>query len=391
MVLLKFLLPAFFILFALGETLRFRFYSSAAIGLMDIVLFTIVLIWIFFVKKNNYRLKKPIGFFILFAFLSLILNFFRFPFGEIMVSSMYLFRFIFYALLYFVIIDLSKEFGKKIPAYMTVSGIIVIFAGYLQYLLYPSLKNLYYLGFDEHMHRLFSTFLDPNFAGTFLVLFFVFVFVLRDKLFPKKYKYIPYVILIFNFLAIVLTYSRGALLMFLVCTIIYSALVKNWKLTAGIVGLFAAIFLVLSPLYYIENTNLLRFASVEARIDSTKTALEIFKKNPMGVGFNTYRYAREQYGDIDESRYGPSHSGAGVDNSFVLVLVTTGVIGFASYIYMLYSIFRLGFRNIKSNPYATILIVSMGGLLVNALFINSLFYGFIMIWMWALVSLTENS
>ena len=179
--------------------------------------------------------------------------------------------------------------------------------------------------------------------------------------------------------------------MLIICVVIYSALTHKWKLTAGIICLFAVIFFVLSPIFSVENTNLLRFASVEARIGSSKSALEIFQKNPMGVGFNTYRFAREKYGKTDWTGAGPSRAGAGVDNSFILILVTTGLFGLISYVYLLYKMFKLGVANLKNNKFALVLIVSLGGLIVNALFINSLLYSFFMVWVWILAGLTESN
>ena len=390
MVVLKFLLPLFFLIFSFTEILKLRVYASVSVGVLDLVLALIALIWIMKIKKNEYFLKKPFLIFVGIAIFSLIINFTKFSSQEILVSFLYFARWVLYASLYFIMVDIGKQLVSKISIYMFFSGFLILIFGFFQIVFYPSLKNLYYLGYDEHMHRLFATFLDPNFAGTFLVLLFVFIFLLRDKLFGNK-KFLSYLVLGFNFIAIVLTYSRGAILMLIVCVVIYSALTRKWKLTAGIICLFAVIFFVLSPIFSVENTNLLRFASVEARIDSSKKALEIFQKNPMGVGFNTYRFAREKYERTDWSGAGPSHAGAGVDNSFILILVTTGVFGLISYIYLLYKMFMLGFLKIKQNPYALILIVSLGGLIVNSLFLNSLFYSFIMIWIWVLAGLTESN
>ncbi len=390
MVLLKFLFPLFFIFFAFAEILRVRIYQSVTIGLFDIVVFAIVIVWFFTTKKGKYEIRKPIVIFSGIGIFSLLINITSFNIEQIFISMLHLARWILYACIYFVIVDIDRSHKNNIIKYMILSGVLIIGLGFVQYLLYPSLKNLYYLGFDEHMYRLFGTFLDPNFAGTFLVLLLVFIYVLKDRLFGSK-KYLSYLVLGFNFIAIVLTYSRGAILMLIVCVVIYSALTRKWKLTAGIICLFAVIFFVLSPIFDVENTNLLRFASVEARIGSSKKALEIFQKNPMGVGFNTYRFAREKYERTDWSGAGPSHSGAGVDNSFVLILVTTGVFGFISYIYLLYKVFLLGFSKIKRSPYALILIVSLGGLIVNSLLLNSLLYSFVMIWIWILAGLTENN
>ena len=155
--------------------------------------------------------------------------------------------------------------------------------------------------------------------------------------------------------------------------------------------LFVLIFFILSPQFNVESTNLLRFASVEARIESSREAILIWQKHPLGVGFDTYRYARNKYGDKNFSYYGPSHAGAGVDNSFILVLVTTGIIGLGAYIYLIYKTFRLGFDNIKKNKFAVALIVSLAGIVVNALTINSLFYSFIMLWIFILAGFTESS
>lgn len=389
MVLLKFLVPVLFIVFALGELLRIQLPSSIGIGLIDLVVFFIFLIWIIFIKKTKYQLFKPLVLFTSIAGVSLLLNIKNFESQQILVSSLYLIRFTLYASLYFVFADIGKQFGEKTKKYMTISGLLILIIGLLQYFLYPSLKNLYYLGWDEHMHRLFSSFMDPNFAGVILVLFFVFFFILRDKITRDK-KHLSYGILILNFIAIVLTYSRGALLMFFSSVFIYSVIIKQWKIIGGTLILFAVLFVALSPWYYIENTNLLRTFSTKERIKTSEQALKIFKENPLGVGFNTYRYAREKYGDRDGSLFGPSHAGAGVDNSFILVLVTTGIPGLIAYVYLLFKMFMLGFSKID-NRYGLVLAVSLFGLVINALFLNSLFYSFVMIWVWVLAGLTERS
>ena len=118
----------------------------------------------------------------------------------------------------------------------------------------------------------------------------------------------------------------------------------------------------------------------------------IYQKNPiLGVGFNNYRFAREKFGYPDTTPWGFSHSGGGADSSFALVLVTTGIPGILIYVYLLYKLFKLGLSKIKKNPFALILVVSLGGLIVNSLLLNSLFYSFIMIWIWVLAGLTESN
>jgi hypothetical protein len=391
MALLKYFLPFFFIIIALGEILKVRLVSAVTIGTIDFAVAFLLLIWVIGFKKEKYFLRKALILFVVAAIFSLLININNYSSNQLVVSALYILRFIVYASMYFVFVDLGKKYKTLIPRCMFLVGFIVLVIGFLQYLFFPSLQDLHYLGWDKHMYRMFSTFLDPNFAGAFFVLIFIFAFILRDKIFPQRYTKFVYIFLIFNFIAIILTYSRGALLMLLVSVITYSALTKNWKLTAGMFVSFVIIFLVLSPKFHFEGTNLLRFASVEARIESSKTALNIWSDNPMGVGFNAYRYAREKYGEKDNSRFFPSHAGAGVDNSFIFVLVTSGVLGFGAYIYLLYKMLRLGIDNIKKNKFALVLVVSLIGLMANAMFINSLFYSFIVLWIFILAGFTESS
>lgn len=391
MALLKYLFPILFLAFSLGELARIRVFASVNSGFFDLVLISIIAIWIFFSKKSKYSLLKPILIFSGVCLLSLVINLGRFHLDQIFISSLYLVRFILYSGIYFVLVDLDKANLKRIPIYMFFSGLLVIVLGFLQYFFYPNLVNLYYLGWDNHMYRLFSTFLDPNFTGAFFVLFLVFIFILKDKIFSKKYIWVSYVVMVLNLIAIVLTFSRGALLMLLVSVVTYSFFSKNWKITGGIIIGFVLVFFILSPKFYVENMNLLRFASTEARLESAARALSIWKDNPMGVGFNTYRYARTAYEPADWTNVGPSHAGSGVDNSFILVLVTAGFVGLGAYVYLLYRTLKLGYMNIKKNKFALVLVVSLTGLIINSLFINSLFYSFLLFWVFVLAGLTERS
>lgn len=387
--LLKILIPLFFVSFSLGEIARIQFPNSITVGLFDISVVSLSFYILAKTRKSKFTLKIPIILFILISLFSLGINFRRYELDQFLIGSLYLLRWIAYTGVYFSATSLSDKGKKYTLRFMMLSGIFIVFFGYLQFLFYPSLRNLYYLGWDEHMHRMFSTFLDPNFAGVVFVLFFVFFYVFKEKFISNRL--LSSLILLLTFGAIILTYSRGAYLMFVVCALIYSILVRQWKVVAGVVLVFAILFIILSPRFYIENTNLLRVASATQRLESSKQALAIFDKNPLGVGFNTFRYAREKYGFKDLSLFGPSHSGAGVDNSMVLILVTTGVPGFLVYVYLIYKIFRIGSFNLRKNKMGLVLLVSLGGLLVNSLFINSLLYSFTMAWIFLLAGLTENT
>lgn len=391
MALLVFLLPIFFILLGFGEIFKINLHRTAALGLIDFVIMGIILVWFLFVNKSKYSLKISILLFWIIALISLIINFFEYSQNQLFVSFMYLIRFILYSSLYFLFRDIGKIFDKLIPRLMFLSGLVFLLVGIFQYLFFRNLKEFYYMGWDMHQNRLFSSFFDPNFAGAFLVLILIFTFILKDKIFPKDWKFVPFLFLALNLIAIIFTYSRGAFLMLLTSVVVYSIITKKWLITLGLIFVFIVSFIFLSTKFDLESTNLLRVTSIEKRIDSSKTAIEIWQKNPLGIGFNAYRYARIKYDfNLDKTNL-ISNAGAGVDNSFVFVLVTTGVIGLGVYLYLLYKIFRLGFDNMRKNKYALVLTLSLIGLVVNALTLNSLFYGYFMIWIFVLAGFTESS
>jgi len=166
---------------------------------------------------------------------------------------------------------------------------------------------------------------------------------------------------------------------------------KQLKLLIILFIISAIMFAIFSKNFYIENTNLLRIASSEARIDSAKNAIEIIKNNPiLGVGFNSYRYAQIRYGFRQQTETINSHADAGTDNSFLFVLATTGIIGFIAYMLFWKRLVRIAFNN-RTSTVGIITLSSVAGLFVNSLFINSLFFPLIMLWMWILMGLIENN
>lgn len=394
MALLKYLLPLFFLIFSFSELLRINLGNGVSFNLIDAFTLILIIYWIIKIKKTgNYELKKPVMLFVLICVLSLLFSLFKFEYSQVLIGSLYLIRFVLYGTLYFVFKDLNHIKNISIQKYLFIPGFLIIVLGYLQLLFFPSLKNFYHLGWDEHLYRMFSTFLDPNFLGTFIVLFLIFLLVIKENYKSNKNQYLFLNFsLVVGLIALILTFSRGAILMLLVSVLTYCILKKTYKLLIGIFLVLIFAVIILSPRFYLVNNDLFRLPSFNQRIENAGQAIKIYQKNPViGVGFNNFRYAREDYGFKDTSPVGVSHAGAGSDNSFALVLATTGVIGFGFYLYLIYRIYKLGFSRIKNNPFALILVISLTGLIANSMFINSMFYSFVMIWMWVLMGLTENS
>ncbi len=383
---LAFIISIFF--FAFGEVVRIPF-AGFSIKLIDIGIIAFSSWWVLFRVKNlnkakiNKKLGVPVVIFSSIALISLLLNTMFLNANELLVSFLYFIRWVAYASIILIIPEFDKPFKKLIVRLLICIGFLTVVLGYLQYLFYPSLRNLYYLGWDEHLYRMFSVFLDPNFAGAFFVLYFLFLLNILTESIKKKTNLFSFFLGEVSFLtliAIFLTYSRSALLMLMVGSFVFLVLNARRSLAILVIVLLLVMTILLPKAYETEGTNFFRIVSSEARLGSAKQAIEIFKESPLiGAGFNAYRYAKDRYG-FDPSMLEKSHADAGTDNSFLFLLATTGVAGFFGYLFMWFKIIKI---NIKSK----VIIVSVSALFVDSLFINSLFYSFLMFWIWTLVGL----
>ena len=379
MKILKFLIIFILVLFPFGELLRFNLGNNIILKPLDIVMGMTALSWFIqtVLKKRKPALKKEFLFFPLIALLSLAINITWLKPNEFVASFLYLARWATYASLFFVVSGLDKPFKEKIKLYLAIDGLIILAFGFLQYFFFSSLKGLYYLGWDDHMYRMFSVFLDPNYVGAFFVLYFLFIAnIIRER---KKLRGYLIILLLLTLIAIFLTFSRSALLMLIGGVSIFLFMIKRKRLILILLGSILLFVVIFSSKFNVENMNLFREASVKARLGNYSTSFKIIADHPLlGVGFNTYRYAKERYGIQMGWVNAPSHADAGVDNSFLFVLATTGIIGLLAYLFLWGSIMKKA---------SVLVISSIIALFINALFINSLFFPPLMLWMWFILAL----
>lgn len=388
MKLVKSLFILLLFIFPLGAIGRVELGGGVNLLLNDVIVGFITLAWVGkkIFKRESFKrtpLMKPVLLFFAAAILSLIIAIPNLAPQEVFVSSLYLVRWITYAALYFVVVDFDKLFKQKLIAGLLLSGTITAVIGLSQYFLYPNLRNLFYLGWDEHLFRLFSSLLDPNFAGGIFVL----TFLLAISEFSLARSHLAKLALLVSaaasFASLLLTYSRGSFLSFVVGVLTLLVLSGQKKLATLVVFLFIAGIFLLPKNLGGEGVWLLRTASIEARFASSREALAIFQEYPVfGVGFNAYRYAREQQGFATTNEFGEIHSAAGTDNCFLFVLATTGIVGFVAYSYLWVYIIKFSQRN-------PLILATIVAIFVHAFFVNSLFYPWIMEWMWILIGTTK--
>lgn len=381
---------------ALGQLVRipieYQGLQSIYITPFDLIAVILVTLWI--MSRPNLaqaELAQPIAIFAGLALLSLVVNARNLLPNELIASSLYFFRWLMLTSLYFIVKDFTLQFKKRLLGWLALSGMLVVLAGIIQYFFYPDLRNLYYAGWDEHLYRVFSTFLDPNFVGAFFVLNFILMLVLALHTRSVAWKFRILVIgAVLTLVAILLTYSRSAYAMFFVTNIMLLLLTKK-KMLLIFMAVFIIGIILLPKNLPGEGVNLARTASVAARQQSMERAVKIWQDHPLfGIGFNAYRYAQKQYGFLPEDNWQTLHSAAGTDNSFLFVASTTGTVGLLSFFYLCYSILRITWRQ-KQRQISQVVLVSVVGILVNSLFINSLFFESILAWIWILVGIREKN
>lgn len=414
--LLKLLVILLLIVFPFGELLRFDLGNNIRFKPLDIISGLLLGSWLILLVTRKIKRPSIHWAFIIFPLValgSLALNSVFLTSQELLISSFYLIRWVSYLSVFFIVQLFDEAFKKKVLLLLLVDGLVIVLLGFVQFFFFSSLKPLYYLGWDDHMYRMFSVFLDPNFTGGVLILYLLFVLGLlymlvidRKGIFPiiphvgflkvtkKQYKIGLSIIALLTLLAIFLTFSRSSLLMLIAGVSVFFILIGRKKL---IMLLFCIIFiftLLISPSFHVENINLFRQASSTARIGNYQTAIAVIQEQPFfGVGFNAYRYAKERYNIQTGWVQAPSHADAGVDNSFLFVLVTSGIAGFTAYLLLWgYLIKKAVYRYKKErNIFAVIVLSSTVGLFVHALFLNSLFFPAIMLWLWIQLGFMERT
>lgn len=372
-----------------GQLIRLPIAGLVVLTVSDIVVSITLLastIYLLAVKKSirlNPQIIIPAAIFSLAAAASTILALNTFSAKEVVVSSMFLARFLLYLSLSAVTANIiSKNDLTKWLKLFLATGAIFVVLGYLQLLFFPDLSRLTAYGWDPHQTRLVSTLLDPNFAGGFLTLVFAFSL----SLLLKEKKILYFIFSLVTFAAILLTFSRSSYLAALTVLAIIG-LLKSPRLLIGFLTISLVAFLIVPQI----RARVIGAATLDetskARFESWQNAITIFKENPiLGVGFNTYRFAQARAGFFSFDSPMGGHSGAGSDSSILLVAATTGFIGLSAYIFLLYTIARAFLK--RANDVLHLAAFSAFiGLLIHSQFVNSLFFPQIMLPFWFILGL----
>ncbi|MDP4010737.1 MAG: O-antigen ligase family protein [Candidatus Roizmanbacteria bacterium] len=383
---LKYILLITFALFSFGQLGRIHI-PDQPIYFYIYELFMVATIFLMgLISKReifkNYNFRHPANYFLIWMGCSFLISLFYYSTQENSIAILYAVRLFMYGVFFFYLRYCLKLLSIRLDRGIVYISVFIFLSSILQYFLYPNIGNIAYLGWDPHISRLVGVFLDPPIAAA--VIFLAGWFVLSRFLRERKKTYAIFSILI-SFLLIVLTYSRGAFLALFGTMLLYGIFLKRYVAIAITVVVFG-LLVFLIPKAQTESINLLRTTSISARFEDYQKGIEIWKKSPiLGIGYNHIRFEKEKYiYEVFVESYNPSHGIASFHSSFMIVLVTGGVVGLILFLYILLDLAK------KS----TFMMIAIVFLSILSFFDNVLLHPFVIFFLGVLYlsdSMTEKS
>jgi len=347
---------------------------------------------------RSFRLDSVGGLMLAFAaigFVSALLAFTRYGLSgvQVIVSLAYLARWFVYFSVYLVVINIVRG-DDVMDVWKSLETMMVIFAifGIIQSIFIPHFAQVVYpdsrvyVDWDEQGHRLVSTMLEPNIAGSMLMLMLLVNVAQLAGGEPVAF-WKPMLFLA----ALVATLSRSSFLGLTVGLAVVLAVrgvsgrVLRFGMVSGVLTLAALPKLVSYAMKF--NKLTLSDASAMARVTNWLRALRIWADHPLfGIGFNTYGYVAERYGGM---RTGAASFSS--DGGLLFIAVMTGLVGLALYLAMLVLVVRRCRRvwrdaSAPSDWRALSVGIAAGtvAICVHAMFVNSLLTTFVMEMLWIL-------
>ncbi|MBI3282707.1 O-antigen ligase family protein [Candidatus Curtissbacteria bacterium] len=375
-----------------GQIIRIPLSASGALTISDIIVSATLTVGVFYLLTFKKSLKLDLPIFIpalvfsLVAAASTTLALDSFSAGEVAVSSMFLARFIAYFAISQIVPNLIKK--EEVTGWLRVLLVVgtgFALLGFGQIMIFPNLSFLAAYGWDPHEARLTSTFLDPNFAGGLMTLFFA----LSLSFFASEKKALYLLFSVVAFAAIILTFSRSSYLAAASVLIVIGVL-KSKKVLVTFLILFMSSFLLLAQVRDRIAGALAFDETSKARVESWQRAAKVAAENPvLGVGFNTYRFAQAKAGFFSFDNPQGGHSGGGSDSSILLVAATTGIIGLIAYLILLLKIMFAFLKKARESALHLGALSALVGLVLHSQFVNSLFFPQIMLPFWFIVGLVS--
>lgn len=261
------------------------------------------------------------------------------------------------------------------------AGAALIILGFIQYMFVPDLAFLAPAGWDPHIGRLVSTWLDPNFFGLFCLLYILLLLQVK-----KTYPLMWLATAMLTILALVATQSRsswlagGAIIFiapYLIISLRRSLHPATVRAGAAAIGALLLTTVIITTLFFYDRLAglVVSDATVQLRADSLRVAWSAVVEPHwlLGVGYNAFGWYAQKAGLIADFL---THSRSGIDNSFLALWATTGVVGLTLFsgMWTLIAAKLVSHWRTNGSLAPLIALVAIGVLTTHALFTNSFLY-----------------
>ncbi len=255
----------------------------------------------------------------------------------------------FFLLLTFYLLDDEKILDKFMKI-IIISTVLIAIAGIIQYIF--QIESVRWVHKEDlEQFRIVSIFANPNALAGYLnmILSFLIALFLLTKKFKQRIIYLIAIIPIF--LALLLTFSRGAWIAFFFM-VLYAVWVwnKKWLLTLPLVLASLPFIMpdsVVARFVYLFDPEYYQMSSDYGRLAFWTDALTKIKENPIfGVGLG-------MYGDSVPLRHSIPFS-TWVDNHYLKLGAEIGIIGLISILVLLFALLILSrkmFKMAESDKY----------------------------------------
>lgn len=341
---------------------------------------------------RRHSLSLPIAMMILVMGLSLFVNRGREDPTEWLDGSLYLFRWLEYAALFWIGQDYFRTHRRAWKYLIVLVGVGVALAllGFAQLRIFPDFSFMVPQGWDPHVGRLLSTWFDPNFlGGLFALLTAVSVSVALSR--PWRQSRWWWTASAVMVMASVLTFSRSGYVGLVMALGIVGLFRSRVALFLGILAMIGAILFVPRIQERVIGIRTVD-ETAQLRLVSYRNALTVISDQPvLGIGYNLYKYVQVEYNFLTKTE---EHSASGSDSSLLTIWVTTGTVGLIIYLWLYVAMLREAWRTWHDRGldpswrgFGLGVFAGLVGLMAHSQFVNGLQYPHLMAVIWLVVAM----
>jgi len=322
----------------------------------SILLIAALFIWVI-IKGLPLKLIKPIAYPFAFFILALLISVIFSHNKIISVNGLY--SYVSGILLFLFSVSLSSKEKSRVLLSIVAAAVLIsllviyqyffLFKHILAYLAKQKISNEFILDYISQ-RRPFAPFVTPNTLGGYLAMIIPLTLIYKNKI---------WLILLLSS-ALLLSRSIGALISIFLAVVIYFYLQGKFekRRILFLCGLLALLGFVFITRMEIQKQHLKPIFSTVMRLNYWRDALKIIQSSPFkGVGLGNFNLAQSRY----------------AHNSYLQIWTEMGILGLASFLWLIFVVFKQSLGRIKNSVYKTQILALT---LANAVFLMHNFVDF---------------